>query len=89
VKQWRIKVQYGEFYGAYSIYHDKPPNISPPEYKPSRVLAHHIHNAQAIPNISFPEYNLLQALKYRSVTDIVRPIREIVRHREETTGHSV
>ena len=31
----------------------------------------------------------MQALKYRSVTDIVRPIREIVRHREETTGHSV
>jgi hypothetical protein len=30
-----------------------------------------------------------QALKYRSVTDIVRPIREIVRRREETTGHSV
>jgi hypothetical protein len=25
-------------------------------------------------------------LKYRSVTDIVRPIREIVRRREETTG---
>jgi hypothetical protein len=33
-----------------------------------------------------PKY---QALKYRSVTDIVRPIREIVRHTEETTGHSV
>jgi hypothetical protein len=30
-----------------------------------------------------------QALKYRSVTDIVRPIREIVRRREKTTGHSV
>ena len=30
-----------------------------------------------------------QALKYRSVTDIVRPIREIVRRREETTGHYV
>jgi hypothetical protein len=30
-----------------------------------------------------------QALKYRSVTDIVRPIRQIVRRREETTGHSV
>jgi hypothetical protein len=30
-----------------------------------------------------------QALKYRSVTDIVRPIREIVRRREETTGYSV
>jgi hypothetical protein len=30
-----------------------------------------------------------QALKYRSVTDIVRPIREIVRRREEATGHSV
>jgi hypothetical protein len=30
-----------------------------------------------------------QALKYRSVTDIVQPIREIVRRREETTGHSV
>jgi hypothetical protein len=30
-----------------------------------------------------------QALKYRSVTDIVRPIRRIVRRREETTGHSV
>jgi hypothetical protein len=30
-----------------------------------------------------------QALKYWSVTDIVRPIREIVRRREETTGHSV
>jgi hypothetical protein len=30
-----------------------------------------------------------QALKYRSVTDIVRPIREIVRRRKETTGHSV
>jgi hypothetical protein len=27
-----------------------------------------------------------QALKYRSVTDIVRPIREIVRRREETTA---
>jgi hypothetical protein len=32
---------------------------------------------------------LYQALKYRSVTDIVRPIREIVRPTEETTGHSV
>jgi hypothetical protein len=32
---------------------------------------------------------LLQALKYRSVMDIVRPIRQIVRRREETTGHSV
>jgi hypothetical protein len=32
---------------------------------------------------------LSQALKYRSVTDIVRPIREIVRRSEETTGHSV
>jgi hypothetical protein len=31
----------------------------------------------------------VQALKYRSVTDIVRPIREIVRRREKTTGHSV
>jgi hypothetical protein len=31
----------------------------------------------------------LQALKYRSVTDIVRPIREIVRRRKKTTGHSV
>jgi hypothetical protein len=31
----------------------------------------------------------LQALKYRSVTDIVRPIREIVRCREEATRHSV
>ena len=30
-----------------------------------------------------------QALKYRSVTDIVRPNREIVRRGEETTGHSV
>ena len=30
-----------------------------------------------------------QALKYRSVTDIVQPIREIVRLREETTEHSV
>jgi hypothetical protein len=28
-----------------------------------------------------------QALKYRWVTDIVRPIRDIVRRREETTGH--
>jgi hypothetical protein len=28
-------------------------------------------------------------LKYRSVTDIVRPIREIFRRTEETTGHSV
>jgi hypothetical protein len=31
----------------------------------------------------------LQALKYRSVMDIVQPICEIVRRREETTGHSV
>jgi hypothetical protein len=31
----------------------------------------------------------VQALKYRSVTDLVRPIREIVRRKEETTGHSV
>jgi hypothetical protein len=30
-----------------------------------------------------------QALKHLSVTDIVRPIREIVRRSEETTGHSV
>jgi hypothetical protein len=30
-----------------------------------------------------------QALKYRSVTDIVRLIRELVRRREEITGHSV
>jgi hypothetical protein len=30
-----------------------------------------------------------QALKYRLVTNIVRPIREIVRRREETAGHSV
>jgi hypothetical protein len=29
---------------------------------------------------------LNKALKYRSATDIVRPIREIVRPREETTG---
>ena len=36
-----------------------------------------------------PCFIQLQALKYRSVTDIVRPIREIVRRREETTGHSV
>jgi hypothetical protein len=34
-------------------------------------------------------FQTIQALKYRSVTDIVRPIREIVRRREETTGHSV
>ena len=33
--------------------------------------------------------SFLQALKYRLVTDIVRPIRQIVRRREETTGHSV
>ena len=32
---------------------------------------------------------LVQALKYRSVMDIVRPIRKIVRRKEETTGHSV
>jgi hypothetical protein len=32
---------------------------------------------------------LVQALKYRSVTDIVRPIRKIVRRKEEITGHSV
>jgi hypothetical protein len=32
---------------------------------------------------------LAQALKYRSVNDLVRAIREIVRRREETTGHSV
>ena len=32
---------------------------------------------------------VLQALKYRSITDIVRPIREIVRRGEETVGHSV
>jgi hypothetical protein len=31
----------------------------------------------------------IQALKYRSVTDIVRPIHQIVRRTEETTGHSV
>jgi hypothetical protein len=31
----------------------------------------------------------IQALKYRSVMDIVRPIRQIVRRREETTRHSV
>ena len=30
-----------------------------------------------------------QALKYRSVTDIVRPIREIVQRGEETIGHIV
>jgi hypothetical protein len=30
----------------------------------------------------------IQALKYRSVTDIVRPIREIVRRRKETTDQS-
>jgi hypothetical protein len=30
-----------------------------------------------------------QAIKYRSVMDIVRPLRGIVRRREETTGHSV
>jgi hypothetical protein len=30
-----------------------------------------------------------QALKYRSVTDIGRPIREIVGRREETTRNSV
>jgi hypothetical protein len=30
-----------------------------------------------------------QVLKYRSVTDIVRPIREIVRRREEATRYSV
>jgi hypothetical protein len=32
---------------------------------------------------------LAQALKYRSVNDLVRAIRETVRRREETTGHSV
>jgi hypothetical protein len=31
----------------------------------------------------------MQALKYRSVTDIVWPIHEIVRRREKTTGRSV
>ena len=31
----------------------------------------------------------VQALKYQSVTDIVRPIHETVRRREEATGHSV
>jgi hypothetical protein len=31
----------------------------------------------------------MQVLKYRPVTDIVRPIREIVRRRKEATGHSV
>jgi hypothetical protein len=53
-------------------------------------------------NLSQDHWNLftviaqVQALKYRSVTnivrpirEIVRPIREIVRRREETTGHSV
>ena len=35
------------------------------------------------------KYIDLQALKYRSVTDIVQPIREIVRRNEETTEHSV
>jgi hypothetical protein len=38
---------------------------------------------------NFTHQGEIQALKYRSVTDIVRPIREIVRRREETTGHSV
>ena len=33
--------------------------------------------------------DVTQALKYRSVTDIVRPIHQTVRRREETTGHSV
>jgi hypothetical protein len=32
---------------------------------------------------------LLEPLKYRSVTDIVRPIREIVRRRKETTGDTL
>ena len=31
----------------------------------------------------------MQALKYRSVTDIVRPIRKIVRSGEKGIGHSV
>jgi hypothetical protein len=35
-------------------------------------------------HLNFP----LQALKYRSVTAVGRPICEIVRRREETTGHS-
>ena len=30
-----------------------------------------------------------EALKYRSVTDIVRPIRKFVRRREKGIGHSV
>ena len=30
----------------------------------------------------------IQALKYRSFTDVVRPIREIVRRSEETTGET-
>ena len=34
-------------------------------------------------------YFVFQALKYLSVTDIVRPICELVRRSEETTGHSV
>ena len=34
-------------------------------------------------------YQQLQALKYRSVMDIVQPTREIVRRGEETVGHSV
>ena len=43
-----------------------------------------------VKNLSSNDFEMdIQALKYRSVTDIVRPIREIVRRREETTGHSV
>ena len=41
-----------------------------------------------ITNTKYCPY-ISQALKYRSVMDIVRPIREIVRCGEETVGHSV
>ena len=46
-------------------------------------------NFREIRGLVKPVAKLAQALKYRSVTDIVRPIREIVRRREETTRHSV
>jgi hypothetical protein len=41
------------------------------------------------PVLSFASDLIKRALKYRSVTDIVRPIREIVRRGKKTTGHSV
>jgi hypothetical protein len=69
------------------------PNLLPPPHgiHIDRCTNYHMNlvKQRKLNFVTIFAHNLVQALKYRSVTDIVRPIREIVRRTEETTGHSV